>query len=632
MSNPEKFSLPRFEKRVYEHDLPGAVDELKRMLLDSVLSGKGHADVTPEQAAGAVVCPDLVRMAAALSALMADRKLTFDLDTFRALVISHRYIASLFVAAGMGNADHLIALLLNPPMESEARPKVTGSNLAKLGLLYCGDSNAELSFEQLWNAHPQIAMDTFLGILSHPVQMTEQAEARREQLLTWLPERLRNMKFQPHHMNLLDHVSMFISYASEKRKHDLKAPLNRILVESLEEQGVRQLKPPAKRKLKERPVMLVLLERFGFRHAMYRCYAPVLRALREEFELVGMGFKKEMDEICRNLFDRVLTFSYPVEVPELVDRIKKVKPDINYFPSVGMRQVIIALAALRLAPIQFMTLGHPATTRSPNIDYFITEEGFMGDPECFSETAVLLPDCSVPFEMRRDAVPVEPKERGDGHVVRVAVPAKMMKLNVRFLKVCRRIQERSSKPVEFHFFPGAVGAFHAHVVSAIRRVMPRARVYPITGYNPYIRNLNECDIQLSAFPFGNTNGIVDGARQGLPIVCMDGPEVHSRIDAELLRRLGLPRWLAANNEREYEDIVLRLIHNAEERIALGKSLLEQDLDGMFFDGDASEFAKTVRWIYEHHETIQADGRPVWSVADRRSMLESQASTLIGADG
>ncbi|MFW6169363.1 MAG: hypothetical protein ACODAD_02655 [Planctomycetota bacterium] len=628
MSNQEKFSLSRFEKRVYEHDLPGAVEEVGRMLLDSVLSGKGRADVTPEQAAGAVVCPDLVRMAAAFSALMADPKLHFDLDTFRALVKSHRYVASLFVAAGMGNADHLIALLLNPPTQSQARPKVTGGNLAKLGLLYCGDSNAELSFEQLWNAHPQIAMDTFLGILSHPIQLTEQAEARREKLLAWLPARLRNMKFQPHHMNLLDHVSMFISYASARHKHDLKESLNKILVESLEEQGVRQLKPPAKRKLKKRPVMLVPLERFGFRHAMYRCYAPLLRSLREEFELVGLGFEKEMDEICCNLFDTALTFSYPVEVRELVDRIKEVKPDISYFPSVGMRQVIIALAALRLAPIQFMTLGHPATTRSPNIDYFITEECFMGAPDCFSETAVLLPDCSAPFEMRRDAVPVEPKIRTDPEVVRIAAPAKMMKLNVRFLKVCRRIQERSRKPVEFHFFPGALGVFHAHVVSAIRRVMPQARVYPTTGYNPYIRNLNECDIQLSPFPFGNTNGIVDGACQGLPIVCMDGPEVHSHIDTGLLRRIGLPPWLTANNEQEYEDIVLRLIHHDDERVSLGKFLLQQDLDGIFFDGNSHEFAEAVRWIYEHHETIQADGRQTWTVADRRSM--SDASPLVSS--
>lgn len=626
MSEQEKFSLPRFEKRVYEHDLPGAVEDFQRLLSDNLMGGQGYADVTVEQAAGAVVSPDLVRTTAAVSALLADPKLFLNIELFRKLIVSHRYLASLFAAAGMGNADHIISLLLNPPGESQARPRVTGNNLAKLGLLYCGDSHAELSFEQLWGASPELAMDTFLGILSSPVQMTEQAEQKRQKLLTWLPERLKSMKFQPHHLSLLDHVSMFMSYAPMPRKHDLKESFNKILVDHMEEQGVKQLKVSANRQIKDRPVMLVPLERFGYRHAMYRCYAPVLRALREEFELIGMSVEKEMDEVCRNLFDKVRTFTYPLEVFDLVRQVQELKPDVIYFPSVGMRQVVIALAALRLAPVQFMTLGHPATTRSRNVDYFITEESYMGDPECFSETAVLLPDYSVPFEMRCDALPVEPNLNTKDDVVRIAVPAKMMKLNIRVLKLCERIAGRSEKPVEFHFFPGATGVFHAHAVSAIRRVMPTARVYPTTGYNPYIRNLNECDIQLSPFPFGNTNGIVDGARQGLPIVCMDGPEVHSRIDAELLRRIGLPKWLAAHDEQEYEDSVLRLIHHREERMALSKALLEQDLDELFFSGDAKEFAEAVRWMYEHHEAIQAEGRHVWTVADRQRVLQTQKSS------
>lgn len=629
MSNQEQFSLDRFEKLVYGHNLQEALHELLRMLSHLSVTGPGFARVTPEQVAGTVACPEAARMASALSAFLANPNVCFDLNTFRSLVVHHRHFASIYAAAGMGNADHIISVLLTPPTQVQARPRITGANLAKLGLLYCGDSNAEVSFEQLWKAHPETAMDTFLGVLSHPVQMTEQAHAKREQLLTWLPSRLREMKLCPHHLMLLDRVSMYMSYAFTPRKHDLKASLNKLLAAWLKEQDVKQLVPSARREIKERPVMLVPLERFGFRHAMYRCFAPMLRAMREKFELVGMGLGSEMDDTCRALFDRVIVFSYPIAMPDLVNQVQQVTPDVIFYPSIGMRQVIIALASLRLAPIQLMTLGHPATSRSPNIDYILVEEGYLGDPGCFSENIVLLPNHSTPFEMRRDAVAVPPKERGDDEIIRIAVPSKHLKLNVRFLNCCRGIKERANKQVEFYFFPGATGILHAHVASVIRRIMPTARVYPTTAFNTYIRNLNQCDMQLSTFPFGNTNSLLDGARQGLPIVCMDGREVHSHIDSELLRRLNLPPWLTAHSEQEYEDTVLRLVENSEERLAIGKALTEQDLDELLFSGDATEYAEVARWIYENHETMQADGRKVWTVADRKSTPTFPTAPLLG---
>ena len=126
MSNQEQFSLPRFEKLVYEHDLQEALHELLRMLTHLSVSGPGFARVTAEQAAGAVFCPEAARMASALSAFLANPNVRFDLNTFRSLVVHHRHFASIYAAAGMVNADHIIAALLTPPSQFQARPRITG--------------------------------------------------------------------------------------------------------------------------------------------------------------------------------------------------------------------------------------------------------------------------------------------------------------------------------------------------------------------------------------------------------------------------------------------------------------------------------------------------------------------------
>ena len=52
----------------------------------------------------------------------------------------------------------------------------------------------------------------------------------------------------------------------------------------------------------------------------------------------------------------------------------------------------------------------------------------------------------------------------------------------------------------------------------------------------YMRRLATCHMFINPFPFGNTNGLVDTVRLGLPGVCLTGPEVHTHIDEGLFRR------------------------------------------------------------------------------------------------
>ena len=57
--------------------------------------------------------------------------------------------------------------------------------------------------------------------------------------------------------------------------------------------------------------------------------------------------------------------------------------------------------------------------------------------------------------------------------------------------------------------------------------------------------INNSDLFLNPFPYGNMNGIADMASVGLAGVCRTGPQVHEHIDGGLFRRMGLPEWLIA---------------------------------------------------------------------------------------
>ena len=64
-----------------------------------------------------------------------------------------------------------------------------------------------------------------------------------------------------------------------------------------------------------------------------------------------------------------------------------------------------------------------------------------------------------------------------------------------------------TRSVEFHFFVGVWGLVYLEVRDFIQRYLPDAVVHPIMPYRDYMACLNECDLSLNPFPFGNTNGL-----------------------------------------------------------------------------------------------------------------------------
>src|SRR6185436_7512242 len=52
--------------------------------------------------------------------------------------------------------------------------------------------------------------------------------------------------------------------------------------------------------------------------------------------------------------------------------------DVLVYPEVGMHQDIVALSALRLAPVQCMAWGHPTTSGSTQMDWYLSCEAMEG--------------------------------------------------------------------------------------------------------------------------------------------------------------------------------------------------------------------------------------------------------------
>jgi predicted O-linked N-acetylglucosamine transferase (SPINDLY family) len=236
---------------------------------------------------------------------------------------------------------------------------------------------------------------------------------------------------------------------------------------------------------------------------------------------------------------------------EVAKHVRQTSEAINaqmmYMPSVGMFPITMVLACLRVAPLQMMALGHPATTHGHAMDYVVVEEDYVGDEACFSEKLLKLPKDGMPYRAPAALLELQlPEKQPSDGVVKIAVAGTTIKQNPGFLNTCAEIARESKVPVHFHFLMGqANGLIYPQVRNLVRRLMgDKATVHKHQNYGSYMTVIAGCDLFLNPFPFGNTNGIVDTVWAGLVGVCKTGREVHEHIDEGMFRRLGFGRRCA----------------------------------------------------------------------------------------
>src|ERR1039458_2325010 len=445
------------------------------------------------------------------------------------------------------------------------------------------DAPGEFDLCTIFDLPEPWALLKVLSLLTTFPVLTEQGASRREALLGNAKrlEELELPKTWPSAV-LLSWAWMFCSYAARADRHSIKPVLNAIARRWLTRAHVQV--ETSTRRFVERPRLVVVAEVLKSGHVQYRYFARYLRQLRSRFEVVIAAPAEQLDISSRQLADKVveLRITEPGDVASAARAIQNATPDIVFWPSVGMATWGPFLANLRFAPIQLSALGHSASTFSPMIDYFLTEEGYVADSSLFSETLLLVPDDSLKFEPSPAEVRPAPRFRPRPSPLRIAVPSNALKLNPHFLDVLGTIDRAVSRSIRFIFFPNCRPTQTDALTRALTARVRLADVIPRVETNAYLNILADCDVALSSFPFGGLHSTIDALLLGLPVVALQGQEPHARTDSLVIRRLGLPDWLVAQTEQDYVRAALRVITDDEERLSLGQAALAANPWEKFF--------------------------------------------------
>jgi protein O-GlcNAc transferase len=250
-----------------------------------------------------------------------------------------------------------------------------------------------------------------------------------------------------------------------------------------------------------------------------------------------------------------------------LDEIARDRPDVMFYPEVGMDPATCALAALRLAPLQVAGWGHPVTTGLPSIDLFVSGELLEGTgaERHYREKLIRLPGTGVCTDLAPAQSEPWAGPARQGNCVRFALCQQPIKFDpaddvllTRIAKAVGPSEFWLAAPKKLHWATARLrnrlaAAFAAEGLDpeAHLRVMPWLSRDQFSGY------LDEMDVFLDCPAFSGYTTAWQAIHRGIPIVTSQGEFLRQRLAAGLLRQIGITDGIASSADHYVQIAALR---------------------------------------------------------------------------
>jgi predicted O-linked N-acetylglucosamine transferase (SPINDLY family) len=332
--------------------------------------------------------------------------------------------------------------------------------------------------------------------------------------------------------------------------------------------------PVEKRRLKPRSSRLRVgfLSRYFCNHTMGRLNLDWVRQFDRKVAEVFVIAPPHDDTAGRGFRAAADTFvPLPGEVARARQTVVDCKLDVVVFTDVGMDPLTNVLAYSRMAPVQCVTWGHPVTTGSPAMDYFISSkrlEAPEGD-DFYTEQLLRFDDLCVCYE--RPKLPTAPRRResfgysASDHLY--VCPQTLFKLHPEFDAICAAIL-RGDPRGRLVLLEGKYPYWEQKLRERFARTMPdvvdRIRFLPAMPRDEFLALCATADVLLDPIHFGGGNSTYEGLAMGTPVVSLPSRQLRARITLALYGTIGVDDCLVDSPEA-YVAQALRLANDADYR-------------------------------------------------------------------
>src|SRR5450759_246153 len=294
---------------------------------------------------------------------------------------------------------------------------------------------------------------------------------------------------------------------------------------------------------------------------------------RTRFEVVLYNMSHVEDEetkFARSLCDVWRDFHTVSGFNGWLDAMTADRPDVIFYPEIGMDPMTCRLATRRLAPLQVASWGHPITTGLPTIDLYFSGE-MLEAPDAdthYRERLVRLPGtgcCTTPIDVKPEALPEWAADLVKRRGVRFVIAQTPFKFDpaddALFASIAAAVGESIFILLNDPQFSWATEPLIARLNQAFRErnLDPKQHllVIPWLSREKFYALLDLCDIYLDCPSFSGYTTAWQAVRRGLPVVTLEGKFMRQRLAAGLLRKIGMTDTIAASKD-DYVAIAARL--------------------------------------------------------------------------
>lgn len=325
-----------------------------------------------------------------------------------------------------------------------------------------------------------------------------------------------------------------------------------------------------------------------FRHTVSTLFMGWLKyADRSQFELTVYSLNKKFDSHTQQyqLFSDQFRNCAALTVEEIAATVIADHLDILVFLDIGMTPEMTFLSCLRLAPIQCITWGHPVTSGSPTMDYFLSSEAMEPEngQDHYTETLVKLPRISIAYTPH--ALPAKTKNRkefglSENRVLYLSGQSLFKYLpqyDFVFAEILRRVPdslllfiEDSKKEITERFQARLAQCFNTHGLNLAERCI----FLPRLSHVDYLAINLVADVGLDSIPWSGGKTSLDAVWCCLPLVTYPSEFMRGRHTYGILKTLGVEATIAASLE-DYINIAVMLGQESQTRAAISEAMFHR---------------------------------------------------------
>ncbi len=251
----------------------------------------------------------------------------------------------------------------------------------------------------------------------------------------------------------------------------------------------------------------------------------------------------------------------PEKLSEKINFFKKEKFNILFYPDIGMSIEMYYLSLIRLAKYQIMSWGHPETTGSESIDFFLCSKSLITKEtsKSYSEKLLLMDHLPMIYEVPKIQNKINDNELSKNNIY--SCPQTIFKFHPDFDYILAEILKRDKKGV-LYLIKDNNKIYYNKLIERFKKIenfdLERVIFLDPLSRDNYINHLGTSSVLLDPLYFGAGNSFHESMVYGTPTVTLPTKFIKSRIVSAAYIQMEIESPPIVKNKNEYVELATEI--------------------------------------------------------------------------